>query len=150
MRKVRRQDRSIFLLVAAIMMLNTTGVRAFVTPPPRLPQPAAVALAAPTTFFENCWEHHTWQHTKVARPQKMIATATEAIFPFPMSNAVRERVSSRFRYAASGAGANVEKKVAKKPIQLAWKHRMCGSAKLQICSSVALCSASTAQRNGFP
>ena len=62
----------------------------------------------------------------------------------------RARVSSRFRYAASGAGANVEKKVAKKPIQLAWKHRMCGSAKLQICSSVAWCSASTAQRNGFP
>ena len=26
-----------------------------------------------TTFFENCWEHHTWQHTKVARPQPMIA-----------------------------------------------------------------------------
>ena len=48
-RNVRRQARSIFLLVAAIMMLNTTGVRAFVTPPPRLPQPAAVALAAPTS-----------------------------------------------------------------------------------------------------
>ena len=59
-------------------------------------------------------------------------------------------MSSRFRYAASGAGANVEKKVAKKPIQLAWKHRMCGSAKLQICSSVALCSASTAHLNGRP
>ena len=47
-RNVRRQAKSIFLPVAAIMMLNTTGVRAFVTPPPRLPQPAAVALAAPT------------------------------------------------------------------------------------------------------
>ena len=47
-RKVRRQDKSIFLLVMAIMMLKMTGVRAFVTPPPRLPQPAAVALAAPT------------------------------------------------------------------------------------------------------
>ena len=32
-----------------------------------------------TTFFENCWEHHTWQHTKVARPQPMIARiATKA------------------------------------------------------------------------
>ena len=48
MRKVRRQDKSIFLFVNAIIMLKMTGVRAFVTPPPRLPQPAAVALAAPT------------------------------------------------------------------------------------------------------
>ena len=32
-----------------------------------------------TTFFENCWEHHTWQHTKVARPQPMTARiATKA------------------------------------------------------------------------
>ena len=62
----------------------------------------------------------------------------------------RPRVSSRFKYAASGAGANVEKKVEKKPIQLAWKVRMCGCEKLQICSSVALCSASTAHLNGRP
>ena len=48
MRKVRRQDKLIFLLVIAIIMLKMTGVRAFVTPPPRLPQPAAVALAVPT------------------------------------------------------------------------------------------------------
>ena len=59
-------------------------------------------------------------------------------------------MSSRFKYAASGAGANVEKKVEKKPIQLAWKVRMCGCLKLQICSSVALCSASTAHENGRP
>ena len=59
-------------------------------------------------------------------------------------------MSSRFKYAASGAGANVEKKVEKKPIQLAWKVRMCGSAKLQIFSSVALCSLSTAHENGRP
>ena len=62
----------------------------------------------------------------------------------------RPRVSSRFKYAASGAGANVEKNVEKKPIQLAWKVRMCGSAKLQIFSSVALCSLSTAHENGRP
>ena len=77
----------------------------------------------------------------------------ETGFPHAFARALwpyRPRVSSRFRYAASGAGANVEKKVAKKPIQLAWKHRMCGSAKLQIWSSVALCSASTAHLKGFP
>ena len=37
-----------FLFVNDIIILKMTGVRAFVTPPPRLPQPAAVALAAPT------------------------------------------------------------------------------------------------------
>ena len=36
---------------------------------PRLP---AIASQR-TTFFENCCEHHTWQHTKVARPQPMTA-----------------------------------------------------------------------------
>ena len=30
-----------------------------VMPPPRLPQPPAVALASPTIFFENCCVHHT-------------------------------------------------------------------------------------------
>ena len=59
-------------------------------------------------------------------------------------------MSSRFKYAASGAGANVEKNVEKNPIQLAWNVRMCGSAKLQIFSSVALCSLSTAHENGRP
>ena len=42
--------------------------------------PGRAAVPDPrTTFFENCWEHHTWQHTKVARPQPMIARiATKA------------------------------------------------------------------------
>ena len=30
-----------------------------VMPPPRLPQPPAVALARPTIFLENCCVHHT-------------------------------------------------------------------------------------------
>ena len=30
-------------------------------------------LSLRTTFFENCCEHHTWQHTNVARPQPMTA-----------------------------------------------------------------------------
>ena len=47
-RKVRRHDKSISFFVNAMNILKMTGVRAFVTPPPRLPQPAAVALAAPT------------------------------------------------------------------------------------------------------
>ena len=42
--------------------------------------PCLPAIASQrTTFFENCWEHHTWQHTKVARPQPMTARiATKA------------------------------------------------------------------------
>ncbi len=37
-----------------------------VTPPPKFPQPAAVALAVPTTFGENIKEHQNWLVTKVA------------------------------------------------------------------------------------
>ena len=32
---------------------NTSGITICVTPPPRFPQPAAVALAVPTTFGAN-------------------------------------------------------------------------------------------------
>merc|ERR1719498_368962 len=46
--------------------------------------------------------------------------------------------------------ADKEKEKKKKTIQLAWNVRMCGCLKLQICSSVALCSASTAHENGRP
>jgi hypothetical protein len=43
------------------------------TPPPRLPQPPAVAFAVPTQFEENCCVHHTWHATKDAREQPMMA-----------------------------------------------------------------------------
>merc|ERR1719498_1837186 len=42
-----------------------------VTPPPRLPQPAAVAFAVPTTFGANISEHQNWFVTKVAPAQPM-------------------------------------------------------------------------------
>merc|ERR1719440_916340 len=42
-----------------------------VTPPPRLPQPAAVAFAVPTTFGANMSEHQNWFVTKVAPAQPM-------------------------------------------------------------------------------
>ena len=35
---------------------NTSGITICVTPPPRLPQPAEVALAVPTTFGANMTE----------------------------------------------------------------------------------------------
>ena len=50
----------------------------------------------------------------------------------------------------SGAAANVEKKVVKKPNQLAWNARMCGFEKLRMGITVALCSASTGTENGRP
>ena len=50
----------------------------------------------------------------------------------------------------SGAAANVEKKVVKKPNHDAWKACMCGLLQLSSLSSVALCSASTWQLNARP
>ena len=54
----------------------TYGMTSWVTPPPRLPQPAAVAFTVPTIDLANICEHHTWQVTKVARPQPMKRRAT--------------------------------------------------------------------------
>merc|ERR1712147_461108 len=42
-----------------------------VTPPPRLPQPAAVAFAVPTTFGANISEHQNWFVTNVAPAHPM-------------------------------------------------------------------------------
>jgi hypothetical protein len=44
----------------------------WVTPPPRLPQPSARALAIPTTSFANILEDQNWHMTKVepATPMK--------------------------------------------------------------------------------
>ena len=54
------------------MGLNSTEImKICVTPPPKLPQPAAVALAVPTTLGENMSEHQNWLVTKVAPAQPM-------------------------------------------------------------------------------
>lgn len=52
--------------------LNSTEIiKICVTPPPKFPQPAAVALAVPTTFGENIKEHQNWLVTKVAPAHPM-------------------------------------------------------------------------------
>ena len=49
------------------------GITRSVMPPPRLPQPPAVALTVPTMEDEKNCEHQTWHVTKVAseRPTMM-------------------------------------------------------------------------------
>eukprot|EP00965_Chrysotila_dentata_P254857 6212017-Pleurochrysis_carterae.AAC.1 len=48
------------------------GITRLVIPPPKLPQPPAVALAAPTIDLLKSCEHQTWQVTKLARPRPMM------------------------------------------------------------------------------
>ncbi len=45
---------------------SSSGIRAWAAPPPLLPQPAAVALAVPTTFGANITEVWYWVITKLA------------------------------------------------------------------------------------
>merc|ERR1719183_1720710 len=54
-----------------IGITSTHMMKICVTPPPRLPQPAAVAFAVPTTFGANMSEHQNWFVTKVAPAQPM-------------------------------------------------------------------------------
>merc|ERR1719221_451195 len=62
-----------FLLMAPWRGLKSTHtMKTCVTPPPRFPQPAAVALAVPTTFGANIREHQNWFVTKVAPAQPII------------------------------------------------------------------------------
>ena len=63
--------------------------------------------------------------------------------PATRSERCRLSVFSDLRTGASGAGANVEKNVEKKPSQLAWKARMCGLANEVSLIVFALCSLST-------
>ena len=52
--------------------LRRTAIRKiWVTPPPRFPQPAAVAFAVPTMFGANMSEDQNWFVTKVAPAQPM-------------------------------------------------------------------------------
>jgi len=45
---------------------SSKGINACAAPPPALPQPAAAALAVPTTFDENITEVWYWVMTKLA------------------------------------------------------------------------------------
>merc|ERR1719454_382805 len=67
----RRQDISSSIPYARIGLTKHQTMKICVTPPPRLPQPAAVAFAVPTTFGANMSEHQNWFVTKVAPAQPM-------------------------------------------------------------------------------
>merc|ERR1719487_253874 len=54
-----------------IGITNAHMMKICVTPPPRLPHPAAVAFAVPTTFGANISEHQNWFVTNVAPAQPM-------------------------------------------------------------------------------
>ena len=48
------------------LQTNWSVIKICETPPPMLPQPAAVALAVPITFGANMREHQNWFVTKAA------------------------------------------------------------------------------------
>merc|ERR1719181_1732487 len=66
-----RHDKSSSTPNERIGFTKTQMMKICVTPPPRLPQPAAVAFAVPTTFGANMSEHQNWFVTKVAPAQPM-------------------------------------------------------------------------------
>ena len=66
MRYVRRHERSSSFPVASMKARKKYGIVKFVMPPPRLPQPAAVALATPMIFLLNICAHQVCEQTKVA------------------------------------------------------------------------------------
>merc|ERR1719331_280736 len=66
-----RQDRSSSTPAERIGITRHHMMKICVTPPPRLPQPAAVAFAVPTTFGANISEHQNWFVTNVAPAQPM-------------------------------------------------------------------------------
>merc|ERR1719446_937009 len=69
---------------AATNGLKSTAImKICVTPPPKLPQPAAVAFAVPTTFGANMSEDQNWFVTKVAPAVPMKNRRTEYII-FPL------------------------------------------------------------------
>ena len=66
-----------------------------------------------------------------------MAAATEAMTVLPTSALLNERSSRTM--AIIGAIPNQPKKARKKAIQLMWKVRMCGGAKLNSRTLVAFC-----------
>merc|ERR1719331_45030 len=67
-----RQDRSSSIPAERIGITRHHMMKICVTPPPRLPQPAAVAFAVPTTFGANISEHQNWFVTNVAPAHPII------------------------------------------------------------------------------
>ena len=61
-----RQAVSASMPELVIGLKSTEIMKICVTPPPRLPHPAAVALAVPMTPGANIKEHQNWLVTKVA------------------------------------------------------------------------------------
>merc|ERR1719199_1041862 len=78
-----RQDKSSLMPMDRIGSTRAHMMKICVTPPPRLPQPAAVAFAVPTTFGANMSEHQNWFVTKVAPAQPMRNRRIEYIH-FPL------------------------------------------------------------------
>ena len=74
-----------------------------VTPPPKFPQPAAVALAVPTTFGENIKEHQNWLVTKVA-PAGFVPRKIHSNRIFDNGLWVLEKLLFGSRLAAGGGG----------------------------------------------
>merc|ERR1719199_3311 len=66
-----RQDKSSLMPMDRIGITRAHVMKICVTPPPRLPQPAAVAFAVPITFGANMSEHQNWFVTKVAPAHPM-------------------------------------------------------------------------------
>jgi hypothetical protein len=84
--------------------LNSTEIiKICVTPPPKFPQPAAVALAVPTTFGENIKEHQNWLVTKVA-PAGFVLRKIHSNRIFDNGLWVLEKLLFGSRLAAGGGG----------------------------------------------
>merc|ERR1712032_1802023 len=60
-------------------------IKICVTPPPRFPQPPAVAFAVPTTVGANMSEHQNWFVTKEAPAQPIMVRITMKLQSFQMS-----------------------------------------------------------------
>mmetsp|Transcript_835 Transcript_835/g.1375 ORF Transcript_835/g.1375 Transcript_835/m.1375 type:complete len:210 (+) Transcript_835:1541-2170(+) len=87
-----------------LMAAKSSGITKLVKPPPRLPQPPAVAFARPTIFLENMTDTQAWHATKDARPMpikerqtmKPIASVTY-IIASRGGIVIRSRIESPFR-----------------------------------------------------
>ena len=83
--------------------LNSTEIiKIWVTPPPKFPQPAAVALAVPTTFAENINEHQNWLVTNVAPAGFLLQKPTHENSYRP--DAAHRVTTSTYGVAVSTAG----------------------------------------------
>ncbi len=59
--------------------VSSSGISACAAPPPALPQPAAAALAVPTTFGENITDVWYWVMTKLAPTAPMPRRASRKV-----------------------------------------------------------------------